>query len=91
MTGVSLILPIGFVPFVFSARVTALPATRAGKRINCLCPDQLCRRKATVAYLFDVMSKYITHCGMIDYGPMCVCVCVCFSSSHPGIGHISVL
>lgn len=31
VTGVSLILPIGFVPFVFSARVTALPATRTGK------------------------------------------------------------
>ncbi len=31
VTGVSLILPIGFVPFVFSAPVTALPATRIQK------------------------------------------------------------
>lgn len=31
MTGVSLILLIGFVPFVFSAQVTALPATRTEK------------------------------------------------------------
>ena len=76
VTGVSLILPIGFVPFVFSARVTALPATRTAERINCLCPEQLCWRKATLAHLFEVMSKYITHCGMMDYAPACVCVCV---------------
>lgn len=28
-----------------------------------------------MAHLFEVMSKYITHCGMIDYAPVCVHVC----------------
>lgn len=74
VTGVSLILPIGSVPFVFSAWVTALPATCRGKRMNCLCPNHLWWGKATAAPLFEVMSKYITHFRMIDYPPLCICV-----------------
>jgi len=74
VTGVSLILQIAFVAFVFSGRVTPLPATCTGKRINCLCSEQLCWGEAIVVHLFEVMSKHITHSGMIDYPPLGVCL-----------------
>lgn len=73
VTGVSLILPIGFVPFVFSARVTALPATRTEE-------DKLSVPRPALLDLFEVMSKYIAHSGMIDYvSSVCTCVfTLCF-------------
>lgn len=68
VTGVSLILPIGFVPFVFSARVTALPATRTEE-------DKLSVPRPALLDLFEVMSKYISHSGMTDYvSSVCTCV-----------------
>lgn len=60
VTGVSLILPIGFVPFVFSAQVTALPATRTEE-------DKLSVPQPTLLEPFEVMSKYIAHSAVIDY------------------------
>lgn len=81
VTGVSLILAIGFVPFVFSARVTALPASRTGRRINCLCPDQPFWRKATVAHLFDVMSKHISLYSMTMLLPLKSVIFMCIWAS----------
>lgn len=60
VTGVSLILPIGFVPFVFSAQVTALPATRTEE-------DKLSVPQPTLLEPFEVMSKYIAHSAVIGY------------------------
>lgn len=51
VTGVSLILPIGFVPFVFSAQVTALPATRTETDKLCVPRPALLERPLWHTYL----------------------------------------
>lgn len=83
VTGVSLIFPIGFVPFVFSARVSSLPATCSGKTINCPCPDQLLGKGhcgppigGPQWPISKVISKYIAHFGMRSYPCVCACVSV---------------
>ena len=74
LTGVSLILPIAFVPFVFSAHVTALPATCTGRRREALLGEghsgEPIRSHEQIYYSYLIWLS----------STVCVCVCVPFST-----------
>lgn len=61
VTGVSLILPIAFLPFVFAVQVMASSAICTGKLGKLLMPwAAVCRQKTSEVHLFEIMSTYFT-------------------------------